>query len=91
MILECMYQLAEKKVSVRCRKADKEKVSNAAKKASEEYKKQMGGESQVVIDEKDWLPEDSYVPWIRECVVRTDMCETGLEVSSCSTVTARSN
>ncbi|KAJ9603486.1 V-ATPase V1 sector subunit E [Cladophialophora chaetospira] len=59
LMLECMYQLAEKKVTVRCRKADKEKVSNAAKKASEEYKKEMGSESEVVVDEKDWLPEDS--------------------------------
>jgi len=59
LILEGMYLLAERKVSVRCRKVDKEKVSNAAKKASEEYKKQMGSESQVAVDEKDWLPEDS--------------------------------
>ncbi|EXJ62553.1 ATP synthase (E/31 kDa) subunit [Cladophialophora yegresii CBS 114405] len=59
LMLEAMYLLAEKKVSVRCRKADKDKVQSAAKKASEEYKKHMGSESEVVVDEKDWLPEDS--------------------------------
>ncbi|OCT50615.1 V-type proton ATPase subunit E [Cladophialophora carrionii] len=62
LMLEAMYLLAEKKVSVRCRKVDKDKVQSAAKKASEEYKKHMGSESEVVVDEKDWLPEDSYVP-----------------------------
>ncbi|ETI23598.1 hypothetical protein G647_05400 [Cladophialophora carrionii CBS 160.54] len=59
LMLEAMYLLAEKKVSVRCRKVDKDKVQSAAKKASEEYKKHMGSESEVVVDEKDWLPEDS--------------------------------
>jgi V-type H+-transporting ATPase subunit E len=61
LMLEAMYLLAEKKVSVRCRKADKDKVQSAAKKASEEYKKHMGSESEVVVDEKEWLPEGSYV------------------------------
>ena len=61
LILEGMYMLAEKKVSVRCRKADKDKVKTAAKKASEEYKSNMGSESTVAVNEKDWLPEDSYV------------------------------
>ncbi|KIW70932.1 hypothetical protein PV04_03160 [Phialophora macrospora] len=59
LMLEAMYLLAEKKVSVRCRKADKDKVQSAAKKASEEYKKNMGSESEVVLDENEWLPEDS--------------------------------
>src|ERR1700761_8119561 len=61
LILEGMYLLAEKKLSLRCRKADKEKVQSAAKKASEEYKKHMGSESEAGGDEKNWLPEDSYV------------------------------
>ncbi len=61
LILEGMYMLAEKKVSIRCRKADKEKTTGAAKKASEEYKKEVGTESQATVDEKDWLPADSYV------------------------------
>jgi V-type H+-transporting ATPase subunit E len=59
LILEAMYLLAEKKVTVRCRKADKDKVQSAADKASEEYKKNMNSESKAVIDEKDWLPEGS--------------------------------
>ena len=61
LILEGMYMLAEKKVSLRCRKADKDKVQAAAKKASEEYKEKMGSESEGMVDEKEWLPEDSYV------------------------------
>jgi len=59
LILEGMYMLCEKKVSVRCRKADKDKVQTAAKKASEEYKEKMGSESEGVVDEKEWLPEES--------------------------------
>lgn len=61
LILEGMYMLCEKKVTIRCKKGDKSKVENAAKKASTEYKEKMGSESQAVVDEKDWLPEDSYV------------------------------
>jgi V-type H+-transporting ATPase subunit E len=61
LILEGMYMLAENKVTLRCRKADKEKVQNASKKASAEYKEKMGSESTAVVDEKDWLPADSYV------------------------------
>jgi V-type H+-transporting ATPase subunit E len=59
LILEGMYMLCERKISVRCRKADKEKVQSAGKKASGEYKEKMGSESEVVVDEKEWLPEDS--------------------------------
>jgi V-type H+-transporting ATPase subunit E len=59
LILEAMYMLMEKKITVRCRKADKEKTQSAAKKASAEYKEKVGTESEVVIDEKEWLPEGS--------------------------------
>ena len=61
LILEAMYMLCEKKVSLRCRKSDKEKVQTAAKKASGEYKEKMGSDSQAVVDEKEWLADDSYV------------------------------
>lgn len=59
LILECAYLLAESKINVRCKKADKDAVSKAAKTAGEEYKKNMGSEVEMVIDEKDFLPEDS--------------------------------
>ncbi|ETN40758.1 uncharacterized protein HMPREF1541_05038 [Cyphellophora europaea CBS 101466] len=54
LILECMYMMGEKKIGLRCRKADKGKVESASKKAGEEYKKNMGGEIEAVIDEKNW-------------------------------------
>ncbi|KIX98221.1 uncharacterized protein Z520_06301 [Fonsecaea multimorphosa CBS 102226] len=59
LILEGMYLLCEKKVTLRCRKADKDKVQSAAKKAEAEYKDKMGSEVQAVVDEKEWLPEES--------------------------------
>lgn len=61
LILETMYMMGEKKLTVRCREADKDKVEKAAKQASEEYKKELKSESEVTIDEKNWLPKDSYV------------------------------
>jgi V-type H+-transporting ATPase subunit E len=61
LILECMYLMCEKKIGLRCRKADKDKVQSAAKKAAEEYKKNMSSEVETVLDEKNWLPDESYV------------------------------
>lgn len=59
LILEGMYMLCEKKVGLRCKKADKDKVQAAAKKAAAEYKEKLGMEVDAVIDEKEWLPADS--------------------------------
>ena len=59
LILEGLYLLAEKKVSVRVRKTDKDKAQAASKKASEEYKKNFGSNVEITIDEKDWLPQES--------------------------------
>ncbi|EXJ83767.1 ATP synthase (E/31 kDa) subunit [Capronia coronata CBS 617.96] len=59
LILEGMYMLCEKKVSIRCREADKEKVQSAAKKASAEYKEKMGSGSEAVVDDSEWLPAES--------------------------------
>jgi len=59
LILEGLYMLCEKKVQVRCRKADKDKVESAAKKAAAEYKEKVGSECEPVIDEKNWLPDES--------------------------------
>ena len=61
LILEALYLMAEGKVGVRCKKVDKEKVQGASKKAGEEYKREMGSEVRCTVDEKNWLPEDSYV------------------------------
>jgi V-type H+-transporting ATPase subunit E len=61
LILEGMYLMSERKVGLRCRKGDKDKVESAAKKASEEYKKNMGHECQTKVDEKNWIPDESYV------------------------------
>jgi V-type H+-transporting ATPase subunit E len=59
LILEGMYMMGEKKVGLRCRKSDKGKVETAKKTASEEYKKNVGSEIEAIIDEKNWLPDDS--------------------------------
>jgi V-type H+-transporting ATPase subunit E len=59
LILEGLYILAERKVGLRVRKADKDKAQSASKKAAEEYKKNFGSEVEVTIDEKNWLPQDS--------------------------------
>ena len=59
LILECMYMMCEKKIGLRCKKADKDKVESAAKKANEEFKKEMKYDCQTVVDEKNWLPEES--------------------------------
>lgn len=61
LILEGMYLMFESKVGIRCKKEDKDKVESAAKKASEEYKKNMGSGVETKIDEKNWLPDESYV------------------------------
>ena len=59
LILEGMYLLAEKKVAVRARNSDKERVQRAAKAAEKEYKEKMGSECEVVLDEKNPVPDDS--------------------------------
>lgn len=62
LILEGLYALNEHKVSVRCRSKDDDVVNKAADAAKAEYKEKMNGrEVEVVIDEKEKLPEDAYV------------------------------
>lgn len=59
LLLEGMYAMNEKKVVVRCRKADRDLVKKAAEEARKEYKDNMKGKDvEVVIDEKEQLPED---------------------------------
>jgi len=59
LILECMYMLHEPKVGVRCKKDEKETVEKAAEAAAKEYKEKIGDEVEPVIDEKEYLPEES--------------------------------
>lgn len=61
LILEGMYMLYEPKVGLKCRKADVDKVKTAAESAAKEYEQNTGDKTEGVIDEKDYLPEDSYV------------------------------
>ena len=62
LLLEGMYALNEKKVFVRCRKQDHDVVSKAAENAKKEYKDNLKGrEVEVVVDEKNRLPDERYV------------------------------
>jgi len=59
LILEGLYALNEKKVTLKCRKKDEEVVKKAAEAAKSEYKDKMKGkEVDVQIDDKDRLPEE---------------------------------
>jgi V-type H+-transporting ATPase subunit E len=61
LILEGLYALVnEKKVILRCRKKDDALVKKAAEAAKEEYKKKLKAEElEIVIDEKEKVPEGS--------------------------------
>lgn len=62
LLLEGVYAMNEKKVIVRCRQKDQEIVGKAADEAKAEYKEKLGGrEVEIAIDEKERLPEESYV------------------------------
>jgi V-type H+-transporting ATPase subunit E len=62
LILEGLYALNEAKISVRCRSKDDDVVRKAADAAQAEYKEKMNGrETEIKIDEKDKLPEETYV------------------------------
>ena len=60
LILEGLYAMNEKKVLLRCRKKDEEVMKKVVPKAKEEYKKNMNGrEVEIVIDDKERVPEQS--------------------------------
>ncbi|KAH9837488.1 V-type proton ATPase subunit E, partial [Teratosphaeria destructans] len=60
LILEGLYALNERKVGLRVRKKDEEVVKKAVEEARKEYREKMGGrEVEVVVDEKERLPEGS--------------------------------
>lgn len=63
LLLEGLYALNEKKVSVRCRQKDDQIVEKAADEAKAEYKEKTNGhEVEIDIDQDEKLPEESYVP-----------------------------
>ncbi|CAD0111098.1 unnamed protein product [Aureobasidium uvarum] len=60
LILEGLYALNEAKISVRCRSKDDDVVRKAADAAQAEYKEKMNGrETEIKIDDKDKLPEET--------------------------------
>ena len=61
LILEGLYALNEGKVEVRARKQDYDVAKKAIESAKTEYKKNMGKDVEVSLDEKNPQPEESYV------------------------------
>jgi V-type H+-transporting ATPase subunit E len=59
LILEGAYALAEDKLQVKVRKADTELAKKAIEEAQSEYKKNLGRDVSITIDESDPLPEGS--------------------------------
>ncbi|WPG97357.1 V-type proton ATPase subunit E [Acrodontium crateriforme] len=59
LILEGLYALNENKVTLRCRAKDDEAVKKAAEAASKEFKDNLKRDVEVVVDEKERLPEES--------------------------------
>jgi V-type H+-transporting ATPase subunit E len=60
LVLEGLYALNEKKVSLRCRKKDEEVAKKAAEAAKKEYAGKMGGRQvEIAIEDKERLPEGS--------------------------------
>lgn len=59
LILEGLYALNEKKVTLRCRKKDDDAVKKAAEAAAKEYKEKIKRDVEVVVDDKERLPEES--------------------------------
>ncbi|KAF1949210.1 ATPase, V1/A1 complex, subunit E [Byssothecium circinans] len=59
LILEGAYALGEEELEVKARKADYEIVKKAAEEAQSEYKKKVGKDVTVTIDESDPLPQES--------------------------------
>lgn len=60
LVLEGLYALVERKVTVKCRAKDSDVVKKAIEAAKKEYSEKLKGrEVEVVLDEKDNLPEES--------------------------------
>lgn len=59
LILEGLYALSEERVLIRARKADKEIAEKAMGKATDEYKKVTGNDTELRLDEKNFVAPDS--------------------------------
>ena len=59
LILEGLYGMNEKKVTLRCKKEDSDAVKKAGEEAKKEAKAGLGYEVEIVVDEKERLPEGS--------------------------------
>ncbi|KAK3045283.1 V-ATPase V1 sector subunit E, partial [Coniosporium uncinatum] len=59
LILEGAYALNEPKLKIRARKADYEVINKAIEGAQDDFKKEMGEDIQLQIDESQPLPEGS--------------------------------
>ncbi|KAJ5141580.1 uncharacterized protein N7443_006293 [Penicillium atrosanguineum] len=59
LVLEGLYYLNEDKVAIRSRKKDSDIVKKAIEEAAKEFKKNVGREIQVDLDESEPLPEGS--------------------------------
>jgi len=57
LVLECVYALNERDVSIRVREKDIGVVKRAVEKAEGEYKEEL----RVEIEEGNWLPADGFV------------------------------
>jgi V-type H+-transporting ATPase subunit E len=63
LILEGLYAMNEDQVAVRARKADYDVMKKAIEGAKKEYKKNLGKDIEIELDEKNPQPQDSYVPY----------------------------
>ncbi|KAL9051734.1 MAG: hypothetical protein Q9162_005836 [Coniocarpon cinnabarinum] len=59
LLLEGLYAMNESKIAVQARKRDTDGVKKAIEGAKKEYKENMGRETDVVIDEKNPLADES--------------------------------
>lgn len=59
LVLEGLYTLNEDKVSVRARKKDYDNVKKAIEEATAAFKKAVGKDTAVELDEEEPLPEGS--------------------------------
>ena len=69
LVLEGLYYLNEDKVSIRARKKDYDSVKKAIEEATKEFKKNVGSDVTVSVDESEPLPEGSYVSYL--CLGKT--------------------
>ncbi|TPX66044.1 hypothetical protein SpCBS45565_g04720 [Spizellomyces sp. 'palustris'] len=59
LILQTLYQLMEREVTVNCRQQDVDLVKEAIDQAKQAYEKEVGSSPHVVIDDANPLPEKS--------------------------------